>query len=68
MAMQEIAAAINRVEAGPTDMHVAVRIAAHRIDSRRLRALVEHAYRRSPIPNVVRHALTVELRIDAHAE
>jgi len=55
------------VGAGPSDVQLQVRIAATGVDAARLRALVDDAYRRSPIPNAVLTALPVELRIDVDA-
>lgn len=53
-----------RVEAGPCDVKLAVRIAAEGVAPERLRALVEESYRCSPIPSAVVNAVPVALRID----
>jgi organic hydroperoxide reductase OsmC/OhrA len=55
------------VGAGPSDMQLRVRIAAAGVEPARLRALVDDAYRCSPIPNAVLTALPVDLRIDIDA-
>lgn len=55
------------VGAGPSDVQLHVRIAATGVEAARLRALVDSAYRCSPIPNAVLAALPVELRIDVDA-
>jgi uncharacterized OsmC-like protein len=52
------------VYAGPCDMQLEVRIAAPGVSPERLRTLVENGYRCSPIPNAVRNAVPVALRID----
>jgi uncharacterized OsmC-like protein len=51
------------VYAGPLDVQLLVRISAHGVAAERLRALVEDGYRCSPIPNAVRNAVPVALRI-----
>lgn len=55
------------VGAGPSDMQLHVRITATGIEPARLRALVNDAYRCSPIPTAVLTALPVDLRIDVAA-
>ena len=55
------------IGAGPHDVQLLVRIAAHGVDAARLRALVERGYRRSPVPNTVLAAVPVDLRIDVDA-
>ena len=50
--------------AGPRDVQLLVRIAAHGVAPERLRTLVEDACRRSPIPNAVQNAVPIDLRID----
>jgi uncharacterized OsmC-like protein len=53
--------------AGPRDVQLHIRIAAHGIEPERLRLLVEKAYRCSPIPTGVVNAVPVDLRIDVEA-
>jgi organic hydroperoxide reductase OsmC/OhrA len=55
------------VHAGPCDVELVVRIRAHGVDPARLRALVEDAYRCSPISSAVVNAVPVALRIDVDA-
>jgi uncharacterized OsmC-like protein len=55
------------VSAGPRDVQLRIRIAAHGIEPARLRALVEKGYRCSPIPTGVVNAVPVDLRIDVEA-
>ena len=52
------------VYAGPTDMHMNVRIAARGATSDGLRAVVEEGYRCSPIPCAVQKAVPVALQIE----
>jgi uncharacterized OsmC-like protein len=52
------------VAAGPSDMRMAVRIAAVGVPPERLRALVEEGCRCSPIPNAVRQATPLALHVD----
>ncbi len=52
------------VDAGPSDVQLHVRIAANSVEPARLRALVNDAYRSSPVPRAVSTALPVDLRID----
>lgn len=52
------------VYAGPSDLQLYVRIAASNADASRLRALVEAGCRCSPIPNAVRNAAPLDLRIE----
>jgi uncharacterized OsmC-like protein len=53
------------VYAGPRDMQLQVRIAAGGVPPDRLRALVEAAMARSPIPNAAQNATPLALRIEA---
>lgn len=50
------------VFAGPQGMRLQVRIAAPGVSQERLRTLVEHSHRCSPMPNAIANA--VDLRID----
>jgi uncharacterized OsmC-like protein len=52
------------VYAGPRDVQVSVRIAAHGIAPERLRIMVEDALRRSPVPNALPHPTPFALRIE----
>jgi uncharacterized OsmC-like protein len=52
------------VQATPQDVQLLVRIAAPGVSSQRLQALVKEGYRRSPVPNAVRDAVTLELSIE----
>jgi uncharacterized OsmC-like protein len=56
------------VFAGPHDVQLHVSIAARGVAPDALRRLVEDSQRCSPIPNAVRHAVPVELHIEAHAD
>ena len=55
------------VSAGPSDMHLHVRIAARGVAPERLRTLVGDSHRCSPIPNAVEHAVPVSLHVDVDA-
>jgi uncharacterized OsmC-like protein len=55
------------VHPAPCDVTMSVRIAATGVAPERLRALVEQACARSPIPNAVSHALPLDLRVDVAA-
>jgi len=52
------------VYAGPRDMQLQVRIAAHGVLPERLRALVEAGVRRSPIPSATQNATPMALHIE----
>jgi uncharacterized OsmC-like protein len=52
------------VDAGPTDLHLQVRIDAPGVAPDRLRALVEGAVRCSPVPSLVQQATALALRLD----
>jgi uncharacterized OsmC-like protein len=52
------------VHAGPGDVQLAVRIAADGVPPERLRALVQAAVGRSPIPSALQAATPLALRID----
>jgi uncharacterized OsmC-like protein len=52
------------VPAGPSDVRLAVKIAAHGADAQQLRSLVEESYACSPISSAVRDAVPVELEIE----
>ncbi|OUM02602.1 OsmC family protein [Variovorax sp. JS1663] len=52
------------VYAGPRDMQLQVRIAAEGVAPERLRALVEAAVQRSPIPNATQHPTPLALQIE----
>lgn len=56
------------VSAGPCDVRMHVRIFAHDAPPDRLRALVEKAYRCSPIPAAVVNAVPVDVRIDVASD
>jgi uncharacterized OsmC-like protein len=53
------------VSAGPYDMQLQVRIAAHGVATQRLRTLVEHSYACSPMGCAMRDSVPVELLVDA---
>lgn len=53
------------VPSGPGDVQLAVRIQANAVPPERLRALVQAAVGRSPIPNALQAATPLALRIDA---
>jgi uncharacterized OsmC-like protein len=55
------------VQAGPRDVQLHVRLAAHGVATERLRTLVERSLRHSPIPDAVRTAVPVDVRIDIDA-
>ena len=55
------------VGAGPSEVTMAVRIAAPGVSAERLRALVEQGCRCSPIPNAVERATPLALRIEVDA-
>jgi uncharacterized OsmC-like protein len=55
------------VPAGPLDVQLQVRIAAPGVAPERLRALVEHGHRCSPVSDALARALPVSLRIDIDA-
>ena len=55
------------VGAGPFDMQLHVRIAAHGVAAAQLRALVERGCSCSPIPNAVTHATPLALLIEVEA-
>ena len=57
-----------RVNAGPRDVELVVRIAAVGVQPERLRALVQESYRCSPISNAVASGVPVELSIDIDPE
>ena len=52
------------VPAGPCEMRLLVRIAAHAVAPQALRALVEHSYACSPMGGAMRESVSVDLRID----
>jgi uncharacterized OsmC-like protein len=52
------------VSAGPCDMQLQVRIAAHGVAPQTLRALVEHSYACSPMGCAMRESVPVDLHID----
>jgi len=54
----------NRVYAGPGELALQVRISARNASAETLRALVEEALRRSPVPNAAQHASPIALHID----
>lgn len=54
----------NAVYAGPSDMQLQVNVAAPGASPEQLRAIVESALRRSPVPNAVVNATPLPLRID----
>jgi len=53
------------VDAAPLEMHMKIAIASPAADAAALRALVDTALQRSPIPSLVRRAIHIELRVDA---
>ncbi|WP_254058509.1 OsmC family protein [Dyella sp. S184] len=55
------------VFAGPRAVQLCVRIGAHGVVPERLRTLVKNSQSCSPVPNAVRSATPVELRIDIEA-
>ena len=55
------------VSATPSDLQLQVRIGAPGIEPARLRSLVEVGCRCSPVPNAVRHAVAMDLRIEVAA-
>ena len=55
------------VNAGPSDLQLHVRIAAHGVAAARLRTLVQDGCRCSPIPNVVQRLTPLDLRIEVSA-
>jgi len=57
-----------RVNAGPRDVELVVRIAAPGVPQERLRALVQESYRCSPISNAVASGVPVDLSIDIDRE
>lgn len=57
-----------RVNAGPRDVELVVRIAAPGVPQERLRALVQESYRCSPISNAVASGVPVDLSIDIDPE
>lgn len=61
-------AAGRAVYAGPRDLSLQVQVTAPGVDPGRLRELVQTAVERSPIPNAVRHANELQLRVDARGE
>jgi uncharacterized OsmC-like protein len=52
------------IYAGPNDLRLHVRIAAHDVAPECLQALVEASCACSPIPNVVRNAMPLDVRIE----
>jgi uncharacterized OsmC-like protein len=52
------------VDAGPRDVELRVRICAPGIAAERLRALIEHSERCSPVSNALRQPVPVALHID----
>ena len=56
-----------RVCAAPVDVHLDVRIAANGVSAERLRHLVEHGYRCSPMPSALRKEMPVELHIEVES-
>ncbi len=52
------------VRAGPRDVQLVVRIAAHGVSAERLRTLVEHSHRCSPVPSAVENAVPMALHIE----
>ncbi|MGO4392325.1 OsmC family protein [Variovorax sp. M-6] len=56
-----------RVDAGPRDVEMRVRIAARGVPEQRLRALVEESYRCSPMARALTNALPVALCIEIEA-
>ena len=56
------------VLAGPCEMRLQVRIAAHGVAPQRLRALVEHSYACSPMGAAMRESVPVELRVDVASD
>jgi uncharacterized OsmC-like protein len=52
------------ISAGPRDMQLLVRIAAHGVPAQRLQALVEESYRCSPMARAVQDAVPVALHIE----
>jgi uncharacterized OsmC-like protein len=52
------------ISAGPRDMRLLVRIAAHGVPAQRLQALVEESYRCSPMARAVQDAVPVALHIE----
>jgi len=57
-----------RVNAGPRDVELVVRIAAAGVSPERLRALVQESYRCSPISNAVASGVPVALSIEIDSE
>jgi uncharacterized OsmC-like protein len=55
------------VFAGPTEMQLHVRIAAHDVAPERLRSLVEGACRCSPVPAALQNPIPLTVRIDPGA-
>ena len=55
------------IAAGPSEVQMTVRIGAAGVDAEQLRALVEDGCRCSPIPDAVRRATPLALRIDVDA-
>ena len=55
------------VSATPSDLQVQVRIGAPGVEPARQRSLVEASCRCSPVPNAVREAVAVDLRIEVAA-
>ena len=53
-----------RVDAGPRDVEMRVRISARGVPEQRLRALVEESYRCSPMARALTNAVPVALRIE----
>ncbi len=53
--------------AGPRDVQLFVKIAAHHVSHDRLRTLVQESYRCSPVPRAVENAVPVTLRIEVHS-
>ena len=52
------------VYSGPHDMQMLVRISAHGVSAKALRALVDESYRCSPMACTMRDAVPVDLRIE----
>ena len=52
------------VPAGPAELRLEVRVGAAGVAPERLRALVEHSQRCSPVSQAARDALPLELRIE----
>ena len=55
------------VDAGPRDVRLLVRIGAPGLSEERVRSLVEHGLRCSPVPKALTHEVPVDIRIEIEA-